>query len=172
MQKRSKVAFFSVFVGAIWGPQAPSPCKSQGACGSGPTSARSSRGEGVKEAQRSSPIRFDMCHTKSWCPPGQRLFPLLSQIRNAHACTSAAICRACDPPHTLSLARTRLRTSRLCGSVCSGRFTLCDVLPTPSPASSSSTRVPIQEPVLRLCVRRYPIHAHACSRARGRHTDA
>ena len=43
-------------------------------------------------------------------------------------------------------------TSRLCGSVCSGRFALCDVLQMPSPA----------------------IHAHAArmrSRACGRNTD-
>ena len=101
--------------------------------------------------------------------PGPKVSSLLSQIGNAHACASAAICRACDPPRTLSLASTHLRTSRLCGSVCSGRCTLCDVLPTPSPASSSSTRVPRREPVLGLRVRRYPIHAHAArmrSRAR------
>ena len=55
---------------------------------------------------------------------------------------------------------------------------LCDVLPTPSPESSLCTRVPRREPILRLCVRRYPIHAHAArmryhafARACGRNTD-
>ena len=138
-----------------------------------------------------TPIRFDMClgarqpkvfsffGWKQHCPnpvrhvsyqklvpPWAKGCPLLSQMRNAHACTSGAICRACDPPRTLSLAHTRLRTSRLCGSVCSGR------LPTPSPASSSSTRVLRREPVLRLCARIPHIRAfraHAFARACSKH---
>ena len=83
-------------------------------------------------APASSPSRRDC-----WAPNSQGTAgPLAAR----HACTSTPICRACDPPRTLSLARARLRTSRsLCGSACAGRFTLCDVLPTPSPASSSST---------------------------------
>ena len=69
-----------------------------------------------------------------------------------------------QPPHAqYCLARTRLRTSRLCGSVCSGRFTLCDVLPTPP---TSSTRVPRREPVLRLCDTQYTRMPRACARAR------
>ena len=102
-------------------------------------------------------------------PGGPALMQCQPSLTNAHARTSAAICRACDPPRRLSPARTRLRTSRLCGSVCSGRFTLCDVLPMPPPASSSSTRVPRRVNPICACTSgdtHYTRMPRACVRAR------